>query len=113
MYTPPLLGAPSPGTPAPEAVPAQSMQAMLDGLICPQGENPGSLTALGVMAAITATTQFDGESCADLLELLESGMDLLVDVTLREHRSGTLSVTSVELAKGVSPGRPRPHQQRE
>jgi hypothetical protein len=105
---PGLLGAPPPGA----ALPEQRIEAVLDGLTCPQEGQPGSLDALGITMAVSGTTRFDAESCADLAALLASGMSLLVDVRILENGTGTLMATEVELADAAGPGRRRGHRNR-
>jgi hypothetical protein len=99
---PGLLGAPPPGV----ALPEQRIEAVLDGLICPQEGQSGSLDALGITMAVSGTTRFDGESCAELAGLLASGMSFVVDVSILEDGAG-LTATAVELVPDKGRGRGR------
>jgi hypothetical protein len=77
----------------------QKLEALLDAIVCPVADVPGSISALGISAVLNAQTEFEHASCADLASLLAGGSSVLVDVEILEDVLGALTATEVELEK--------------
>jgi hypothetical protein len=93
---PGLLGGPPGGGVEPSE---QSMLAVLDSLSCPANGQTGSLQALGTTIAVTESTGFDAETCADLASLMASGVRFHADVSVLEDRDGALTAAAVSIAE--------------
>lgn len=77
----------------------QEVKALLDAVSCPQTETAGSITALGISAALNQDTEFEDASCAELASLLGSGESVLVKIEVLEDMLGALTATEVELKR--------------
>ena len=75
----------------------QKVEALLDALICPQIDVPGSITALGITAKLDMNTEFEDTSCAGLETLLAGGGNVFVEIKILENVLGELTATEVEL----------------
>jgi len=79
----------------------QKVEAQLDAITCPTETTPGTvtpgtLTALGINVSLTATTEFEDTTCADLAARLTAGESVLVKVKILEDMLGALSAQEVE-----------------
>jgi hypothetical protein len=74
----------------------QKVEALLDAIVCPQLETAGSITALGMTAALTAATEFEDTTCEELAARLLAGESVLVEVEVLEDVLGALTATEVE-----------------
>ena len=86
-----------------DATPAlvQKIEASLDAITCPTETTPGTvtpgtLTALGINVSLTATTEFEDTTCADLAARLTAGESVFVKVKILEDMLGALSAQGVE-----------------
>jgi hypothetical protein len=75
---------------------AQKIEAFVDALTCPEGDGTGEVTALGAIVTITATTEFEDASCADLAAALAGGTAPFVEILVAEDTAGALTATSIE-----------------
>ncbi len=74
----------------------QKVEALLDAIICPQIEVPGSISALGTTAALDMNSEFEDTTCGELAALLAGGGNVFVEIEILEGVLGDLSATEVE-----------------
>jgi hypothetical protein len=80
----------------PAAPPRQEVKALLDALVCPTEAAPGSITALGIVVALDAATEFDDETCEELAARFAAEGATLVEIEIREDEAGALTALAVE-----------------
>ena len=107
-----------------DATPAlvQKIEAQLDAITCPTETpptdttpgtvTPGTLSALGINISLTATTEFEGTTCAGLVARLTAGQPVIVKVKILEDMLGALSAKEVETRGPRHDGHDRDHDDR-
>lgn len=84
----------------PAAPPRQEVKALLDALVCPTDAAPGSITALGIVIAVDAATEFEDETCEELAARFAAEGAALVEIEIREDEAGGLTALEVESEDG-------------